>query len=622
MSVKNTEKLPETIEILSPGKNLFYSKEAIKCGADAIYIGASKFSLRYQQGNTLDDIRELVEYAHKYWVKIYIPINCLLFTDEDVKEIKEMINAFYEMGVDGLIIQDIGILELDLPPIPIILSTNTGCYTKDDAKFFEKCGVSRIVLPRELSYNEIKDITDNSNIKIETFCYGYLCVGYSGNCYLAYVENLLRSKSADTAHYKASNFGVCPERCMGNWTLKDADGNVIRENDRLFNIKYLNLANEIGRLVDIGVDSFKIAGREKDLKHVKNSTAMFSKIANQVVKEKNIRRSSSGRTILGFEPDFSKNFNKGFTDFFFNGRKCEMYSKYHLVGVLAGTVKDFNGNSFILENKQFELHKGDKLRYKIGENQVKTIEIVDVKENRYFTNETTDDLNGLELFRYINEEGFKEVENSVNYRVISVNISIEENEKTYLVKAIDEDENTISVNVEKTNSKRSCDEVLKELQVLDEDCEFFGEKIDFAGKELSVDMKVFKDEVFGELRKERAKNRPVDRCQVVKNDYPYYKKELTYLANVTNKYTKAFFERHGVEKIEPALESCENLDDKRVFSSRYCLRYELGYCSKAHKSDVPPMPWKLEQLENGNKFKVEFDCKKCSMYLYIEGDNR
>ena len=208
MIVDKNGKCPESIEILSPGKNLFYAKEAIKCGADAIYIGASKFSLRYQQGNTIEDIRELVEYAHKYWVKIYIPINCLLFTDEDVNEIKEMINTFYEMGVDGLIIQDIGILELDLPPIPIILSTNTGCYTKEDAKFFEKCGVSRIVLPRELSYEEIKDITDNSNIKIETFCYGYLCVGYSGNCYLAYVENLLRSKSSDTAHYKASKFAL------------------------------------------------------------------------------------------------------------------------------------------------------------------------------------------------------------------------------------------------------------------------------------------------------------------------------------------------------------------------------------------------------------------------------
>lgn len=618
MNVEKSGKCPESIEILSPGKNLFYAKEAIKCGADAIYIGASKFSLRYQQGNTIDDIRELVEYAHKYWVKIYIPINCLLFTDEDVNEVKEMINAFYEMGVDGLIVQDIGILELDLPPIPIILSTNTGCYTKDDAKFFEQCGVSRIVLPRELSYDEIKDITDNSNIKIETFCYGYLCVGYSGNCYLAYVENLLRSKSADTAHYKASNFGVCPERCMGNWTLKDANGNVIRENDRLFNIRYLNLADEIGRLVDIGVDSFKIAGREKDLKHVKNSTAMFSKIANKVAKEKNIKRSSSGRTILGFEPDFSKNFNKGFTDFFFNGRKCEMYSKYHLVGDLAGKVSDFKKNSFVLENQKFELNKGDKLRYKIEDNQVKTVEIIDVEDNRYFINEIQDDLTGLELFRYINENGFKEVENSVNYRVISVNISIEDNEKSYVVKAIDEDNNTISVNIEKSDFGVSCDDLLKEFQKLDEKFEFYVEKIDYYGEKLSISPKIFNDVVFAELRKERAKNRPIDRCQVVKNDYPYYKKDLTYLANVTNEYTKAFFKRHGVENIEPALESCENLDDKRVFSSRYCLRYELGYCSKVHGNDVPQLPWKLEQLENGNKFTVGFDCKKCSMFLCLD----
>ncbi len=617
----NNKKTFDQIEILSPGKNLFYAKEAIKCGADAIYIGASKFSLRYQQGNTLDDIKELVEYAHKYWVKIYIPINCLLFSEEDVKEIQEMINTFYEIGVDGLIIQDIGILELDLPPIPIILSTNTGCYTKEDAKFFENCGVSRIVLPRELSFDEIKDISDNSDIKLETFCYGYLCVGYSGNCYLAYGENLMRSKSADTAHYKASNFGVCPERCMGNWTLKDAEGNVIRENDRLLNIKYLNLEHEIGRLVDLGVDSFKIAGREKDLKHVKNSTALFSTIANKLVKDKKIKRSSSGRTILGFEPDFSKNFNKGFTDFFFNGRKKEMYSKYHLVGDFAGSVSDFKDNSFTLINQKFKLSIGDKLRYKPDDNQVKTIEIIDVKDNRYYIKETSDDINGLELFRYINSEGFAEVENSVNYRVISVSLSIEENENNYLVCAVDEDKNTISVNIKKGNFKISSENLLKELQILDENCEFFVENIDFIGDLSLADENSLKNIVFDLLRKERAKNRPVERCQVEKNNYPYYKKELTYLANVTNDKTKAFYERHGVEKIEQAMESCEDLKGKKVFSSRYCLRYELGYCSKDNVKNVPALPWKIEQLENGNKFNLDFDCKKCSMYFYYDEEN-
>lgn len=614
-------KMKNTIEILSPGRNLHYAKEAIKCGADSIYIGASKFSLRYAHGNSLDDIRELVEYAHKYWVKIYIPINCLLYTEEDVKQIKDLINAFYEMGVDGLIIQDIGILELDLPPIPMILSTNTGCYTKEDADFFEHCGVFRIVLPRELSYEQINDITENTNINIETFCYGFLCVGYSGNCYLAYVENLLRSKSSDSAHYKASNFGVCTERCMGNWTLKDAKGNVIKENDRLFNLRYLNFEQELGRLVEIGVDSFKIAGREKDLKYVKNSTAMFSLAANRVAKEKNIKRSSSGRTIWGFEPAFSKDFNKGFTDFFLNGRKEEMYSKYHLIGDLAGIVDDFKDNSFILKNSNFELNKGDRLRFKKGENPVGTIEIVDIKDNRYYINEIKEDINGLELYRYINVEGFAEVENSVNYRVISVDISVTEKENEYLVKAVDEDDNTISVNIKKGENKVSCEKLLAALQELDEDCEFYTERIDFAEDLYLSDINSVKEKIYSELRKERAKNRPVERCQVVKNDYPYYKKELSYLANVTNEYTKAFYKRHGVEKIEPALESCNDLSGKQVFSSRYCLRYELGYCSKQKNKDVPEFPWHLEQLDNGNKFKVEFDCKRCSMNLYLDEED-
>ena len=299
----------KTIEILSPGKNLFYSKEAIRCGADAIYIGAPKFSLRHEQANTMEDIKQLVEYAHRYWAKVYIPLNCLLYTDEDIELTKKMIKEFYEMGIDGLIVQDIGILELDLPPIPIILSTNAMCFTKEDAQFYEKCGVTRIVLPRELTFEEIKDITDNSNIEIETFCYGFLCVGYSGNCYLAYSESLKNTKSSDKSHYLASNHGVCPERCMGNWTLKDKNGNVIKENDRLLNLRFLSLNNDMPRLFDLGVDSFKIAGREKDLKHVKNSTAIFSRTADMIAKSRGIKRASSGRVILGFKPDLYKNFN-------------------------------------------------------------------------------------------------------------------------------------------------------------------------------------------------------------------------------------------------------------------------------------------------------------------------
>lgn len=601
----------KTIEILSPGKNLLYSKEAIRCGADAVYIGAPKFSLRHEQANAMDDIRELIEYAHRYWAKIYIPLNCLLYSDEDIKTAQNMINEFYEMGVDGLIIQDIGILELDLPPIPIILSTNSMCFKKEDAQFFEKCGVTRIVLPRELSFEEIKDITDNSNIEIETFCYGFLCVGYSGNCYLAYVESLKNTKSTEKSHYLASNHGVCPERCMDNWTLKDKNGNVIKENDRLLNLRFLNINNDMPRLFDIGVDSFKIAGREKDLKHVKNSTAMFSQTADIIAKTRDVKRASSGRVILGFEPDFHKNFNKGFTDFFMNGRKKENYSKHSLVGSFVGCVKDFDNNSFELDTS-IKLNIGDRLRYQLNDEEVQKVEIVDVKNERYFISPIEDNLTGLKLYRYIDKEGFKEVEESVNYRVISVKLNFKENK----VIAIDEDNNTIEMSYVKGSNRLVNPQ--KELFYLDIDCEFVIDEVNSQDGVYIDNVIAFRNELFIKLRAERAKNRPIKQGNVLKNNTPYYKKEMTYLDNVSNKKTEEFFRRHGVEKIEAGLETSDNFKGRKVFIGRYCLRNELGLCSKTNPSNLPPLPWTLEQVESGIEYKVEFDCKKCEMNFYCE----
>lgn len=601
----------KTIEILSPGKNLFYSKEAIRCGADAIYIGAPKFSLRHEQANTMEDIKQLVEYAHRYWAKVYIPLNCLLYTDEDIELTKKMIKEFYEMGIDGLIVQDIGILELDLPPIPIILSTNAMCFTKEDAQFFEKCGVTRIVLPRELTFEEIKDITDNSNIEIETFCYGFLCVGYSGNCYLAYSESLKNTKSSDKSHYLASNHGVCPERCMGNWTLKDKNGNVIKENDRLLNLRFLSLNNGLPRLFDLGVDSFKIAGREKDLKHVKNSTAIFSQTADMIAKSRGIKRASSGRVILGFKPDLYKNFNKGFTDFFLNGRKKENYSKYTLVGSYVGHAVDVKENSFKLDT-DIKLHKGDKLRYQKNEDAVKTIAVIDEKDGIYYTEALKDDISDLKLYRYIDFEGFKEVEESVNYRVISVKLEFEGKK----VRATDEDNNRVEIEYNK--GVKRLENPQKELFNLDVECEFVIDKVN-AKEDVYIDNVIdFRDEIFDLLRKERAKNRPVKQGKVIKNNEPYYKKELTYLANVTNKCSEAFFRRHGVEKIEAGLETDANIEGKRIFSARYCLRNELGLCSKTKPKEVPLMPWRIKQIESDIEYRVEFDCNKCEMYFYCD----
>jgi len=611
------KKEEKSIEILSPAKNLFYGKEVIRCGADAVYIGTPKHSMRQEHTNSLDDIKKLIDYAHKYWVKVYAAVNCLLYKQEDVNCVKEMINKLYEMEADGIIIQDLGILELDLPPIPVILSTNTMCYKKEDVQFFEKIGVSRVVLPRDISIEEIEDITKNSNISIEAFCYGYYCPVVCGNCYLSYVEKLLETKIPDKAIGVSPNNGMCAERCMGNWTLKDANGNIIKENDRLMNVRYLSLDDEVEHLFKTGIDSFKIAGREKDLKHAKNSTAIFSEEANKVCRKLGIKRSSSGKVILGYVPDLNKNFNKGYSKFFLYGKDKEMYSKYRLIGENVGKVISFKDNSFELYSDK-ELEIGDKLRYKIGNEKVKKIEIINKTGNRYKINPINDNIEGLELYRYINVKGFKEAEESVNYRVISTSVAIRAIDGNYEITAKDEDNNKIEFSYPKGNNP--VDNIQDALYKLDIDCEFVINEVKTNSVICCNDIADLKNKIFELLRKERAKNRPRKKGQIIKNNVPYYKKELTYLANVTNNYTKAFYERHGVEKIEPGFETGISIEEKKVFRSRYCLRNELGVCSKTKPKKIPPLPWKIEQLESGITYNIEFDCENCFMNFYVDNE--
>ncbi len=604
------------IEIQAPGKNFEYSKEAIKCGADTIYIGAPKYSMRHDYGNGLDDIKKLVEYAHKYWAKVYVPINCLLYTEQDLKEMHDLIWELYEIGVDAFIVVDVGILELDLPPVSIFLGTNTGCFTKEVCKFFEDIGVYRIIFPRELTFNEIREISEYTNIDLEVFCYGYLCVGYSGKCYLAYTENLSQGKSVEESHYNAANHGVCTERCMSSYDLFDADGNLIVENDRLLNLKFLNLPEETIKLVDAGVYSFKIAGREKDLKHVKNSVANYNLIANDVVaKRKNVKRLSSGRCILGFEPDFSKNFTKGLTDFFFYGRKHELYSKNTLVGTNVGKVTDFKDNTFRLDNDEFELGVGDRLRYKPENKEVQTLTILKAENGLYTCSEISDDINGLELYRYIYAKGFKEVEESVNYRVISTTLNFSKTENGYKVVAVDEDNNSITAEIKGGNINIPKEKIQEKFFEIKEDCEFV---VDFANSDTDIsieDIEKAKEDIFAKLRTERAKNRPVLRCEIKKNNVPYPKKHLTYQDNVTNSYAEKFYKRHGVEIIDKAMENTEDIEGLKSMSSRYCIKYELGYCSKISPKNLPKEPWILQNKVNGNKFKIECNCKNCEMYL-------
>lgn len=296
------------VELLAPAKDKETAIAAINCGADAVYIGASEFGARKAVPNSLDDIKEVVNYAHKFYAKVHVTINTIL-TDNELEQAQTLIHKLYEAGVDAIIVQDMGILKLaaegKLPPIALHASTQCDNRTLEKVKFFENLGVSRVILARETSLDRIKEICANTNCEIETFIHGALCVSYSGQCYLSYA---IGGRSA--------NRGECAQPCRKKYSLIDDKGNILAQDKHLLNLRDFNASGHIEELVNAGVKSFKIEGRLKDINYVKNVVAFYRREI-----DKYAQKISSGRIEYDFEPDVNKSFNRGFTDYFLEGRK-------------------------------------------------------------------------------------------------------------------------------------------------------------------------------------------------------------------------------------------------------------------------------------------------------------
>ncbi|MDR0874017.1 MAG: U32 family peptidase, partial [Prevotellaceae bacterium] len=292
------------IELLSPAKNLECGKAAVLHGADAVYIGAPKFGARAAAGNSIQDIEQLAAFAHRFDARVYAALNTIL-TDSELEEAQRLIWNLYHAGADAVIVQDMGILQLDLPPIALHASTQTDNRTAEKARFLEKAGFSQIVLARELSLTEIKNITSQVQIPVEVFVYGALCVSYSGQCYLSHA---LGSRSA--------NRGECAQCCRLPYNLVDANGNILAKNKYLLSLKDLNLSDYLEELLDAGVSSFKIEGRLKDMAYVKNVTAFYRQKLDEILDNKNssltnqpaMTKSSSGKITYFFQPDVQKTF--------------------------------------------------------------------------------------------------------------------------------------------------------------------------------------------------------------------------------------------------------------------------------------------------------------------------
>ncbi len=368
----------QTVELLSPAKNATFGIEAINHGADAVYIGAPKFGARSAAGNSMQDIESLINYAHKFNARIYIALNTILKGNE-LPEAQQLIRNLYNVGADAIIIQDMGILQLDLPPIALHASTQTDNRTVEKVDFLEKAGFSQVVLARELSLEQIKNISSRTSVPLEVFVHGALCVSYSGQCY---ISQSLGKRSA--------NRGECAQYCRLPYNLIDAEGKTILADKHLLSLKDLNLSNYLTDLIDAGVYSFKIEGRLKDLDYVKNVTAFYRQRLDEILStSKTKKKSSSGNIFYFFEPNPEKTFHRGSTCYFLHGRTEDTIASFDTpksTGEYIGKINDVTKNYFTISKNKLSptLHNGDGLCFINKRGEFCGFRLNKVEENRLY----------------------------------------------------------------------------------------------------------------------------------------------------------------------------------------------------------------------------------------------
>jgi collagenase-like PrtC family protease len=596
------------LELLAPARDLECGLAAINHGADAVYIGAPKFGGRAAAGNSLEDVATLVSYAHKYWARVYVTINTILY-DNELEEARALICRLYDAGVDALIIQDMGLLELDLPPLPLFASTQTHNYDVDKIRFLEGVGLQRVILARELSLRQIREIRQATTIDLEFFVHGALCVSFSGLCYFSQV-----------AKGRSANRGECAQMCRLPYTLTDSRGNILAENQHVLSLKDLNMSAYLADLVDAGVTSFKIEGRLKETPYVKNITAFYrSKLDELIEGRDSLCRSSSGRTTFFFEADPEKTFNRGTTDYFIRGRRREIVSLHtpKSVGKLIGSVESVDAGFFTLERAN-QLHNGDGICFFDDNDELRGININTVHGNRVYPNSMEGILPGVVLYRNFDHAFIQQLKSETSKRKIGVRLFFREYKRGFQLRAIDEDGNEVEQSIEHPKERAKMPEAANDT--ITAQLSKLG-KTDFLASEIVIGLKdalflpvgvlnQLRRDCIGSLEAERARKYPRRSSPIVANKVPYPTTTLDYSANVVNEKAAQFYRRHGVQHIEQGLELQNDVAGKVLMTTRHCLKYQFDLCGgeKGGAEEV--------YLSDGRtRYKLEFDCDNCVMKI-------
>ena len=600
------------IELLSPAKDLNCGIEAINHGADAVYIGAPKFGARSAAGNSLEDIRELCEYAHLYGARIYVTLNTIL-KEEELEEAERMIWDLWRVGSDALIIQDMGITRLNLPPIPLHASTQTDNRTPEKVRFLEAAGFTQVVLARELSLNEIRRISEATTVPLEVFVHGALCVSYSGQCYLSAA---LSGRSA--------NRGECAQYCRLPYTMVDATGTEIVTHKHLLSLKDMNRSDQLEALLDAGVSSLKIEGRLKDVGYVKNITAYYRKKLDAVLSRRpEYRRASAGRSIYTFEPVAEKSFNRGFTPFLLEGRTADItaFNTPKSLGEPVGTVKEIKGNSFTVAGLK-QLNNGDGLVFFNRKGELEGFRVNRVEANRVFPLDMPQLTPKTPLYRNFDQAFDKLLAKPSAERKLSVEIEFLDNPFGFTLCMEDETGARIMLTepfAKELARREQQDNIRTQLSKLG-NTPFEASKVVvglsenwFVPSSLLADMRRRGVEKLLEARRARYPRETVKRVQSSVS-IPFPERQLTYLGNVANGKARSFYQDHGVEQIDPAFELSPRKDVPLMFT-KHCLRYSMGWCP-TYQKDKSPYKEPYYLLYKDTRLRLQFDCKHCQMLVF------
>ncbi len=582
------------LELLAPAGNAEIAMEAILHGADAVYMGASSHGARRNASNSLDDIKRVVEFAHIFRAKVYVTVNTIVY-EKEIRQVERLITELYRIGVDAIIVQDMGILRMDIPPIELHASTQCDIRTPEKARFLQDVGFSQLVLPRELTLDEIRRMSESVTVPLESFVHGALCVSYSGRCHASFATC-----------GRSANRGECAQLCRLPYTLTDAEGRVIRRDKHLLSLRDLNTIDILPKLIEAGISSFKIEGRLKEESYVKNTVSAYRHAIDAIISRQKDRyaRSSAGRSEVTFTPELSKSFNRGFTHYFIDERRPK--------GIISPDTPKSMGE--IIEDLS-ALNNGDGISFFDRQGRYTGAMVNGVQGRRIITSRPVEIPAGAVIHRTSDRLWDKQLQRPTASRKIDIEVTIDDTG----LSASDERGCQVRIPLDCTRDvarqPQDYSRIFAKLGNTPYRLVSFNSKLDPTVFIPAAELTELRRRLLAALDEANLTTYPYHYRRKEDSGVRYMTESLDFRDNVANSLAEQFYHEHGVKTIKRALEASgqSNCKDKRLMTTRHCILRELGMCKKEKGPGKYSEPLYIQSGKDS--FRLEFNCRDCEMHV-------